>query len=88
MTVVPSVETVPSASPEIIAGALTVRLSPSASVSFDNTENGVATPFSAMVPVSATATGASLTFVTVTVTVPTAVNGSEIPFDTPSSVIV
>ena len=68
VTVVPSVVTVPVVSPELIVGLLTVRVSPSVSVSLDSTVNEVALSSSVIVPVSSTATGASFTDVTVIVT--------------------
>ena len=65
---VPSVVTVPVVSPELIVGLLTVRVSPSVSVSLDSTVNEVAPSSSVIDPVSSTATGASFTDVTVIVT--------------------
>ena len=73
MTVVPFVVTVPELSPEAIVGLLTVKVPPSVSVSLLRTVNAVAESSSVMVPVSATATGASFASETVTVNVEEAV---------------
>ena len=84
----PSVVTVPVVSPELIVGLLTVRVSPSVSVSLDSTVNEVALSSSVIVPVSSTATGASLTSETVIVNVPVSARKSFDPFVVPSSVMV
>ena len=60
--------TVPEVSPDVIEGRLTNNESLSTSVSFASTAKVVAPSSSVMVPVSAFATGLSLTSVIVTVT--------------------
>ena len=85
---VPSVVTEPEVSPDASVGPLTFRVPFSVSVSLPKTVNEVAPASSAIVAVSATATGASLTSVTLTVRVPVAFKKSFEPLVVPSSVMV